>query len=575
MKIDFFARRRHFIDHLLPVYDALPLGNRGNFYIPEHLDGYAIEQGILPVSHRIALHPESDNDIDVLPPGEDPLVVCAYGDMQKAYRANPERTYIMMEHGVGLTPSSKNAGYAGGLGLRRAVDLFLAPNEYIMKKSAGVLDTPQVVIGTPKLDGLEYEVGEFFTRTEHAPIGKEWHYKREGGRELIQGRTPVVCISFHWNGSHVSPEAGNAFEYYKKAIPELHDKGFELIGHCHPKAVEEVLPFYEENEIPYIPDFRQVLKMADVYVNDCSSTMYEFLVTGKPVVILNAPHFRKNVYFGIRFWDYTDVGRVVERPSQLLPAILDTISKPAYHFSQRKRAVRELYPYVGRSAQTAAASILNFLGDKMEEKLLVVPEYKTIKNMLSGMNNSTKGISNAEVQHLSWLGAQLPPGTAVVEIGSHRGKSISSIVCGMRSAGLPLEHIFAVDLWHIGEGKTFEHYSSKETWEIFKKQIESVGLSEAIKPVVMESRRAAKQYPLSPNFRPIGLLFIDAYHYEGGVDVDYEVWHKFIASGGRIAFHDYGTRFKAVDKTIEETVIPSGLFDDFTVVGRIWSARKR
>lgn len=204
------------------------------------------------------------------------------------------------------------------------------------------------------------------------------------------------------------------------------------------------------------------------------------------------------------------------------------------------------------------------------DKLLRVPEYEKLCAMLSGDQNGKYGISDIEVEHLSWLGSQVPEGGDVVEIGSHRGKSISAIGCGIRAAGrLGKVRMFAVDLWLKGEGKTFEHYASPETWEIFNQQIASVGLHDFIQTRMMSSKKASEK-----RGKPIHLLFIDASHKYKDVLLDWQLWGKFVPLGGYVAFHDYGTRFKGVDRVIKEEVITSGNWGEDAVYGRIWSARR-
>lgn len=205
-----------------------------------------------------------------------------------------------------------------------------------------------------------------------------------------------------------------------------------------------------------------------------------------------------------------------------------------------------------------------------QEKVLIVPEFSQLSAMISGDQNGKHGIKEIELQHLSWLGGQVPAGGDVVEIGSHRGKSISAIGCGIRAAGnLGKVRIFAVDLWMKGEGKTFEHYSTQETWDIFNQQIASVGLREFIQTRMMSSAKAAEK-----RGKPIHLLFIDASHKYKDVLQDFQLWSPFIPVGGWIAFHDFGTRFKGVDRVINEEVIASRKWGEVGVYGRIWSAKR-
>ena len=172
----------------------------------------------------------------------------------------------------------------------------------------------------------------------------------------------VVCISFHWDGSRIQPEAGNAFGHFRQMLPILASwKGFKLIGHGHPRAIEQFAREYQMLGIEVVRDFDEVMERADVYVCDNSSTIYEFCVTGKPVVLMNAPGYRRNVHWGIRFWDYTDVGPMVDEPGELLSAISSQLSEDGAYAELRMRAVQELFPYLGCSAKRAAEAIREWL----------------------------------------------------------------------------------------------------------------------------------------------------------------------------------------------------------------------
>ena len=131
--------------------------------------------------------------------------------------------------------------------------------------------------------------------------------------------------------------------------------------------------------------------------------------------------------------------------------------------------------------------------------------------------------------------------------------------------------LFGVDLWTKGGGRAarFAHYSSDETWRIFKKQIAALGLEDVVHAVIGESVASAKK-----RSKPIHLLFIDAGHDYKNVLSDFKAWEKFVPIGGWIAFHDYNTRFKGVDRVIHEECIASGNWGDAAVYGRIWSARR-
>jgi hypothetical protein len=242
----------------------------------------------------------------------------------------------MMEHGTGH--GFGGAAWPNGPGGRDVVNLFLPPNQYTADKIHSVRDTPCEVIGTPKLDWVKDALFE-------------WH------------DPPVVCISFHHgHKKRKPPEAGSAFEHYADFIPEL-KKHFNLVAHGHPLSRERDVPFFERLGIHFLHDFEEVLRTVDIYVNDLSSTLYEFITAGKPVVVLNAPWFRREVYHGLRFWDYTDIGFNVDEPDELIPAIEATIKDPNLFAQRRKDTVRDLFPYFGSSVQRAVQVIREQLSE--------------------------------------------------------------------------------------------------------------------------------------------------------------------------------------------------------------------
>lgn len=200
---------------------------------------------------------------------------------------------------------------------------------------------------------------------------------------------------------------------------------------------------------------------------------------------------------------------------------------------------------------------------------LELAEFKQLCGLLSGANNTTAGISNVEVGHLCWLGAQAPAGGSVVEIGSHRGKSTCCLAAGVRHSGSGAR-VYACDLWMAGLGRTFDHYSSEETWRIFQDQVKRMKLGKIIHPVQGQSTKLARRRK-----KPIDVLFIDASHKYAGVHADFVAWSGFVRAGGLIAFHDYGTRFEGVDRVVNEELMGSGGWDWVATADRIFTARRK
>jgi hypothetical protein len=329
MTIDFFARQTHYADHMAPIYEKM--GDAvGSFFVSPLIEEYAQKKGINPTVLKPNL---KCNPMDVAPPvGRNPILVAGVADLQMVYLGEQQhRRIILMEHGPGIT-FPNNQSYAGNMGYRKKASLTLAPNYLVHEKTKKVLpELTQVIIGTPMLD--------------------KWANRTRGSLPKV----PTVAIAFHWDGSAVAPEAGNAFRYYESILPSLaKQSSFKLIAHGHPKNLDELKRTYERLGIEVVRDFEEVMERANLLINDCSSILYMFLVTGWPVIILNAPHFRRNVNFGLRFWEYTNVGEQVERPNELLPAIERTFSNLDARKMERRDTIDALFPFLGRSAELAA-----------------------------------------------------------------------------------------------------------------------------------------------------------------------------------------------------------------------------
>ena len=347
--IDFLATQKHYIDHIVPVWNVLPIELRHNFYVTKEIASYA--QAKLH-RHGLYLFQYERN----FPADDYPILVCGYGDLIAAQRNNPRRKIIYMEHGTGHTFGT--AAYPNGAGKRDYASLFLAPNEYTKRLIQSVRDTPVEIIGTPKMDlWARYSSVANIADDKIIDMFELWRPQTEPSHEK-----PVICISFHWGDKYsIPPESGSAWEHYKDILPEL-AKRYSIIGHGHPIAQHIFKPEFEKMGIEWVEPFDKVLARADIYINDLSSTLYEFVCTGKPVIVLNAPWFRRDVQWGIRFWDYSDVGINVNEPDELFQAIDTTIADyKNVRLVQRMKMVEDLYPYIGISAQRAARFIQEFI----------------------------------------------------------------------------------------------------------------------------------------------------------------------------------------------------------------------
>lgn len=321
-QLDFYASQVQYYDHMLPIWEALPNNAKGEFMVSSEVK---------------SLRPHKDTK-DGMPKGVLTLVA-GWGDYHDI-----KGDVVYMEHGIGHVYRNSHdqihVGYAGSIDKDRVV-LFLNQHEVTQKGNLKVYPkTRNEIIGTPKMDIYD--------------------------TQQVKGR--VVCISFHWD-CRVSPESRSAFYYYADEVKRLIDHAnYDIIFHGHPRLFgtwqHEIKKYFKQSikarRTKFIDNFDDVLKIADVYVNDNSSTMFEFALLDKPVVVLNCPFYRRDCIPGIRFWDYIP-GIQVDDPKDLNEAIVRTLDNPNEYAKQRATMRKALYPYWHESSKRASEVIMEYL----------------------------------------------------------------------------------------------------------------------------------------------------------------------------------------------------------------------
>lgn len=311
--IDAFATKAWYVDHLAPVWRALG-PDAGRFHV----------RGSATAAAAVGLAGVTEDP----PAGGDPLVTVAVSDYLAAHRAGRRRV-ALGQHGAGQSYGTTHPSYPGGDG-QDDVGLFLVPNATAARVTLERYPAARVdIVGCPKLDDLP-------------------------GR-LEDGRTGVVAISTHWN-ARIAPEAGSAWDTFRSALLEL-AKTHDVIGHAHPRMLGRVGPFYRAAGIEVVADFREVLERADILVMDNSSSLFEFASTGRPVVVLNPPAYRREVAHGLRFWQAAGVGVNVDHPRDLEPAIARALELRPADVAAREAALDIVYQPRRGSAELAAAAL--------------------------------------------------------------------------------------------------------------------------------------------------------------------------------------------------------------------------
>ena len=151
---------------------------------------------------------------------------------------------------------------------------------------------------------------------------------------------------------------------------------------------------------------------------------------------------------------------------------------------------------------------------------------------------------------------------AIVEIGSWKGRSTVWLAAAARRAGTI---VYAID----------RHQASREdpaarTLDDFRRNLESAGLFDCVRPLVMSSREAERVLK-----DPVGVLFIDGDHSDAGAEEDFTLWLPRLAPGAALLCHDVSTAsYSGPRRMFQRMVCRSPEFDSIRRVGSMMVARR-
>lgn len=322
MKVDAFAGSLpHFSQHIVPIWLSLPSDIRGTFYAKGRAFLKAKELGVETVIQR--------------PPRQSPLcMVASYED----YTRTRTSKVILVNHGIGQTyPNGDGIGhpsYSGGRDRSRVV-LNLCPSQ----RDADNCGPNSVAVGVPYLDPLHRRK-------------KKW----------TRSDPPVIAVSFHAD-VHVVPETRWAFPHYQQELIRIAQTGeLNLLGHAHPRMENYLHKFWRRLRVPFEPDLLKVIEKADILIADNTSALYEFASVGKPVMVLNAPWYRKDIEHGLRFWSHVP-GVQLDFPADFVECVDFALSDPPAMQQQRSEAVSFVYSglHDGQATERAVAAVMDLV----------------------------------------------------------------------------------------------------------------------------------------------------------------------------------------------------------------------
>lgn len=321
--IDVLAAEGHFADHLAPVWLALPEELRGSF----HFIGRGPDRD-LPGWRR-----------DMPKGSARHTLVASAGDLIRSRKLG--RPTAIMEHGCGQSfgghPSSaSHSSYAGGR--NRDAQLFLHPGPHPAARDKAAYPGARVeVVGCPKLDALPTKP---------------------------RVRRPVVAVGFHWD-CRVSMETRSGHHEFGRLLGPLAQR-FEMIGTGHPRIIDKLTPAYRLRGIEVVRSFEEVCRRADVYLNDASSTLFEFASTGRPVVVMNPSYYRREIRHGLRFWEAATVGVGVGPQDSLVDAVVEALEDAPARQLAREAALDLVYAYRTGAAQRAAQVLVSWSAESSQ-----------------------------------------------------------------------------------------------------------------------------------------------------------------------------------------------------------------
>lgn len=307
MLVDAVATFPHYQDHLGPIWRALPRELRG------------------------AVHQLGDLNV---PAGRLALVA----GWKDARVLDMHRIpFIYVEHGSGQTYAGdakasvrNHPSYSGGGGvLFNNVKGYISPSREVAGRWK---NAPACAVGCPKMD--------------------EYHRLKPTDPEAI-------CFTFHWPGT-MCPENGTAFGHYEVWLADialnLRLLGHRVYGHAHPRWDGILDRTFAQAGMTMLKTDRDVFNTAQMLIADNTSLIAEHAMLGRPVALLNAPWYRRDVEHGMRFWDWPKRVLTFDDPKELMdwkPWLADP-----RHRAASKALARDVYETTDGEASRIAAAFV-------------------------------------------------------------------------------------------------------------------------------------------------------------------------------------------------------------------------
>jgi len=139
-------------------------------------------------------------------------------------------------------------------------------------------------------------------------------------------------------------------------------------------------------------------------------------------------------------------------------------------------------------------------------------------------------ITREEARTLMDLARQTPLNTAIVEIGTFRGRSSVALALGSRRGHG--NRVYAIDP-HVEFVGVLGGRFGPEDMAHFYRNVTKAGVGSLVAAICLPSLAASRAWTGA-----VGMLWIDGDHRREAVNADLQAWSPFVVAKGIIAFHD-------------------------------------
>lgn len=203
----------------------------------------------------------------------------------------------------------------------RDIDYFTSGSSFMTSVYHRALNYPKEImeIGTPRNDIF------FQNRPDAIQRVKDWVHVNSQTKLILY--TPTFRPDFSFK--YYDVDLSFIKSYFEKATKDK----FVILVRLHPRMMskaDEIDAFWGKNNIfnaTLYPDIQDLLYTADVLVTDYSSTMFDFMLSMKPVILYTPD---KDTYNRGFYFDIDELPFIIANNNEELPLALENFKKDEY-----------------------------------------------------------------------------------------------------------------------------------------------------------------------------------------------------------------------------------------------------